>query len=52
MRNDPGDDRSEMISKPGLEQEDEGQQDQQRAQQAAHAPVPTVRRRIIPALEG
>ena len=34
---DPGDDRGEMVPKPRLEQEDEGQQDQERAKQAAHA---------------
>ena len=36
-RNDPGNDRGEMVPQPRLEQEDEGQQDQERAKQAAHA---------------
>jgi hypothetical protein len=34
---DPGNDRGEMAPKPRLEEENEGQQDQERAKQAAHA---------------
>ena len=35
-RDDPRDDRLEMAPQPCFDQEDDGEQDQQRAEQAAH----------------